>query len=88
MIYAPYATIYGRRNIYLISLPIFTLGSLGAALAPNFIALFILRLVQAAGSSAVLSVGAGSITDLYPRRHRGSAMGLYYGMILIGKTVL
>lgn len=36
----------GRKPIYLISLPIFTLGSLGVALSPSLTALIITRIIQ------------------------------------------
>lgn len=49
----------GRRPIYLLSLPIFALGSLGVALSNSLAALIVTRIIQGAGSSAVLSVGAG-----------------------------
>ncbi|KAK4701114.1 hypothetical protein P7C70_g5122, partial [Phenoliferia sp. Uapishka_3] len=78
LIWAPFSGVYGRKPIYIISLPIFTLGSLGVALSPN---------LTGAGSSAVLSVGAGTIGDLYPRERRGKAMGLFYSGVLIGPSV-
>ncbi|KAL8292498.1 hypothetical protein RQP46_001110 [Phenoliferia psychrophenolica] len=40
LIWAPYSGVYGRRPIYLISLPIYTLGSLGVALSPTLTGLF------------------------------------------------
>ena len=84
LLWAPYAGLYGRRPIYLLSLPIFTLGSLGVALAPSLGILILTRIIQGAGSSAVLSVGAGTIGDLYPRATRGSGMGLFYMGVLVG----
>lgn len=41
--------------------------------------LILCRVIQGIGSSAVLSVGAGTIGDLYPREERGTAMGYFYG---------
>ena len=34
--------------------------------------------MQALGSSPVLSIGAGTISDIYPKQERGTAMGLFY----------
>ncbi|ORY88374.1 major facilitator superfamily domain-containing protein, partial [Leucosporidium creatinivorum] len=87
LLWAPYAGLYGRRPIYLVSLPIYTLGSLGVALSNSLAALIITRIIQGAGSSAVLSVGAGTIGDLYPRHRRGAAMGYFYSGILIGPAL-
>lgn len=83
LMWAPYAGVYGRKAVYMVSLPIFTLSSLGVALSPNLVSLFVMRCFQGVGSSAVLSVGAGSIGDLYPRSRRGGAMGWFYSGILV-----
>jgi MFS family permease len=42
---------------------------------------------QAIGSSSVLSVGAGSIGDIYRPTERGRAMGVYYAGALIGPAL-
>lgn len=55
------AGLYGRRPIYLVSLPIFTLGSMGVALSNSLAALIATRILAGIGSSAVLSVGAGEL---------------------------
>jgi MFS family permease len=39
------------------------------------------------GSSAVLSVGAGSLADMFEVRERGRKLGLYYGMPMLGPTL-
>lgn len=49
--------------------------------------LILMRLVQAIGSSAVLSVGAGSLADMYEKHERGAKMGLYYGVPLLGPSL-
>ncbi|KAJ8291748.1 Itaconate transport protein [Rhodotorula toruloides] len=84
LVWAPYSGIYGRKPIYVISLPIFALGCLGTALSKSLSALIVTRIIQALGSSPVLSVGAGTIGDLYPKHERGTAMGLFYLGILVG----
>ncbi|BGP35424.1 hypothetical protein JCM10296v2_007262 [Rhodotorula toruloides] len=84
LVWAPYSGIYGRKPIYVISLPIFALGCLGTALSKSLSALIVTRVIQALGSSPVLSVGAGTIGDLYPKHERGTAMGLFYLGILVG----
>ncbi|KAF9548020.1 hypothetical protein EC957_007303 [Mortierella hygrophila] len=68
----------GRRPIYLISMFIFILGSIFAALAHNIWVFFFMRFIQAVGSSSVLAVGGGSLSDVFHSSERGSAFGLYY----------
>ncbi|GAA5915376.1 hypothetical protein JCM6882_000236 [Rhodosporidiobolus microsporus] len=82
--WAPYAGVYGRRPIYIVSLPIFALGSLGCALSQSLAALIVTRIIQGIGSCSVLSVGAGTIGDLYRKEQRGSAMGFFYLGVLVG----
>ncbi|KAF9096776.1 hypothetical protein BGX23_010464 [Mortierella sp. AD031] len=68
----------GRRPIYLISMFIFILGSVFAAISHNIWVFFFMRLIQAVGSSSVLAVGGGSLSDVFHSSERGSAFGLYY----------
>ncbi|BGP20130.1 hypothetical protein JCM10213_000786 [Rhodosporidiobolus nylandii] len=82
--WSPYAGLYGRRPIYVLSLPIFVLGSMGVALSQTLAQLIVTRIIQGIGSCSVLSVGAGTIGDLYPREQRGAAMGSFYLGVLVG----
>ncbi|GAA5992480.1 hypothetical protein JCM10908_000839 [Rhodotorula pacifica] len=84
LIWAPYSGVYGRRPIYLLSLPIFAVGCVGTALSHSLAALILTRTIQAFGASPVLSIGAGTISDLYPKHERGTAMGLFYLGALVG----
>ena len=59
-------------------MPVFALGCLGTALSHSLGALIATRILQAFGSSPVLSIGAGTIGDLYQKDERGAAMGLFY----------
>ncbi|KAG0318150.1 hypothetical protein BGZ99_005841 [Dissophora globulifera] len=69
---------YGRRPIYLVSMMIFILGSLLAAISHNVWVFFVMRGIQAFGASSVLSVGGGSLSDIFHSGERGSAFGLFY----------
>lgn len=84
LVFAPYASYYGRRPVYLLSLPLYSLGSIGVALSDSLVSLILTRILQAFGASSVLSVGAGTIGDLYRPTERGSAMALFYAFVLLG----
>ncbi|KAJ2607084.1 hypothetical protein EV177_005726 [Coemansia sp. RSA 1804] len=75
---------FGRKIVYITSMLVFTCGSIGCALSKNLTALIISRIIQAAGSSAVQGSGAGTISDIYPREQRGTALGIYYLGPLLG----
>ncbi|KAF7981044.1 hypothetical protein HWV62_35498 [Athelia sp. TMB] len=79
--------LHGRRPVYLYSLPFLCLGSIGVALAQNVPSLMILRFIQAFGASAGLSVGSGAIGDVYKLEERGTAMGIFFGAILLGPAL-
>jgi hypothetical protein len=70
----------GRRPVYLTVLPIFTLGSLGVALARTVPQLMLFRVMQAFGGGGGMSVGAGVITDIYRLEERGSAIGFFFAV--------
>ncbi|KAI9500966.1 major facilitator superfamily domain-containing protein [Coemansia spiralis] len=74
----------GRKPVYALSMIIYTCGSIGCALSHNLAALIASRVVQSAGSSAVQGAGAGTISDIYPREQRGTALGIYYLGPLLG----
>ncbi|KAF8453730.1 major facilitator superfamily domain-containing protein [Kalaharituber pfeilii] len=81
--------INGRRTVYILSFLSFTIFCLAAAVAPTSqIWFLILMRIGAGGSaSAVLSVGAGTIADIFEVRERGQAVGWFYLGPLIGPLI-
>jgi MFS family permease len=72
----------GRRRVYLISLPISIIGSLGVAAAKNMPELLFWRIWQCAGASPGLAVGAAVIGDVFKLEERGTAMGFFLAVSL------
>lgn len=66
-----------RKIIYIVSLLIFAFASLGCCFVQNIWVLVALRCMQAAGASAT-TLGAGTISDLYPVEKRGYALQIQY----------
>ncbi|KAI0713732.1 MFS general substrate transporter [Earliella scabrosa] len=85
--WATYSGTYGRRAVFLRSLPCLCLGSIGVATARKVPILMFWRVVQAFGSSSGMSVGAGVIGDIYRLEERGSAMGIFFGASLFGPAI-
>lgn len=52
-----FADAWGRRPIYLTTLAVYLGTCIGCALAPNYPALLVLRMLQAFGSSSVIAIG-------------------------------
>ncbi|GLB35682.1 putative MFS general substrate transporter [Lyophyllum shimeji] len=84
---AAYSTFYGRRPIYLVSLPLLCIGSFGVARSQSVAELMVWRFVQAFGASPGMSVGAGAIGDIYRLEERGQAMGIFFAASLLGPAL-
>ncbi|KAJ1957932.1 Dityrosine transporter 1 [Dipsacomyces acuminosporus] len=78
---------FGRKPIYAVSMLIYACGSIGCACSKSLPALIATRVIQSAGASAVQGAGAGTVSDIYPRHQRGTAMGIYNLGPLLGPCV-
>ncbi|KAK4096576.1 major facilitator superfamily transporter [Parathielavia hyrcaniae] len=78
LFWASFADWKGRRPLYLISIAIYIGANvLLAAVPANYGALVFLRIVQAFGSAAVVSMGAGSVADTTEPKRRAFAMSIF-----------
>lgn len=68
---------FGRRRLFLTGLGVFTIGSLGCALAPAFNVLLIFRGVQAIGGAAMLPATLSILNVEFDKNQRGLALGLW-----------
>ncbi|KAJ7579252.1 major facilitator superfamily domain-containing protein [Mycena floridula] len=87
LLWASLSEIKGRRTVYLISLAILVVGSIGVAMSQNVGTVIGLRIMQAAGSSAVMALGAGTLADVFDTHERGAKLGIYYGAPLVGSSL-
>ena len=71
---------FGRKKIYLVGLAIFTLASLGAGLATWGPLLISARAVQGVGAAFITPTALAIIADVFPRRERGLALGIWAGV--------
>lgn len=67
---------YGRRNIYLLDVALFGVGSLIAALAPNFGVLLVARAIQATGAGGIFPTVNAIVGDTFRKERRGLAFGI------------
>ncbi|KAK1730231.1 major facilitator superfamily transporter [Colletotrichum acutatum] len=78
LFWASFADWKGRRPLYIISLSIYIVANILLAVVPaNYGALVFLRIVQAFGSAAVVSMGAGTVADVTPPKERAFAMSIF-----------
>jgi EmrB/QacA subfamily drug resistance transporter len=68
---------FGRKRLFIVSLGLFALGSLFAALSPTLPVLVASRVVQGLGGGALAPVGMAMIYELFPPDRRGTALGIW-----------
>jgi DHA2 family multidrug resistance protein-like MFS transporter len=67
--------IVGYKRVYMAGLVVFTLASLGCALAPTLPLLVVARVVQGFGGAGVMSVNTALIRFIFPRAELGRGLG-------------
>lgn len=78
---------FGRKETFQFGIAAFALGSLIAALAPNFLVFLLGRAVQAVGAGGIFPITAAQIAATYPPEERGKAMG-WIGIAFGSGTIL
>lgn len=73
--------------VYLLSVALFTLGSAIVAVSRTIGLVIGMRILQGAGSSAVIAIGAATLADIYEPHQRGTMMGVYYSAPLLGPSL-
>jgi EmrB/QacA subfamily drug resistance transporter len=71
---------YGRRLVFLVGVAIFTLASIGCALAPDAHLLVAARAVQGVGAALLTPASLALLSANFPDNERGQAIGLWAGL--------
>ena len=74
-VYGKFGDLWGRRTLFLIAIGLFTVASVGAALAPDFGWLVFWRGVQGLGGGGLMILSQAIIADIVPARERARYMG-------------
>ncbi len=75
---------FGRKRMFLAGLSLFTLASLGAALAPSIEALIAARAIQGFGAAIVTPLTLTLLAEAFPGEKRGMALGIWSGVSGMG----
>lgn len=75
-IFAKLADIYGRKGFYLGGMVIFLTGSVLGGISDSMGQLVFFRMIQGLGAGAVAPAAIAMISDLFPVKDRGKAMGM------------
>ena len=82
-----WATLIGRRNFYLASFVIFTIGSILVGMAHTFPELIICRIIQGIGGGSMVPLSQAIIRETFPKKEQGMAMALFSMGILLAPAV-
>lgn len=74
----------GKKKIYMTGFVVFTLGSALCGLSPGVYWLIGFRVLQAVGAAMIMALGAAILTEAFPPRERGKAMGIIGAIVSVG----
>ncbi len=74
--------ILGRKLVYVTGFFVFVAAAALAGSADSFILIIVAKVIQGVGSAAIQANGMAMITQVFPEKERGRALGLY--MTIIG----
>ncbi len=77
----------GNKNLYAVSLALFTLSSALCGMAWNNDSLVLFRVLQGIGAGVLLPVSMAIMYEAFPIQQRGFAMGLYGVGVTIGPAI-
>jgi EmrB/QacA subfamily drug resistance transporter len=90
-IYGKFGDIFGRRELFLIAIALFTMASLGAALSTNFWEFVVFRGIQGLGGGGLMILSQAIIADIVPAKDRAKylgPMGAVFGVCAIAGPLL
>lgn len=76
-LYGKLSDLFGRKNMLLIAVSIFLIGSALSGLSQNMLQLAIFRAVQGVGAGGLMSLVLAAIGDVVPPRERGKYQGVF-----------
>ncbi|KUJ21783.1 MFS general substrate transporter [Mollisia scopiformis] len=85
--WGPLSDTKGRRITFIGTFAVYLVACFGLAFSNDFASLMIFRGIQAAGSAATISVGAGVIGDITTAQERGGLIGVFGGIRMMGQSI-
>lgn len=78
---------WGKRNVFMLGMALFTLSSIVIHFVRSIEALLIVRILQGVASAMLFSTNMAIVAQAYPKERRGKAMGLATAVVYIGLAV-
>src|ERR671924_1969267 len=79
--------LFGRKRAYVAGFAVFTLASLGAGFSADGTQLILWRILQGIGGAAIFANAAALVTDAFPKRQLGLAMGTNTMVAAVGLVI-
>jgi len=76
--------IHGRKKIFVLGYTLFTLGLMLCSLSQSLTQLILSRIVQGIGGAMNMALSIALVTDAFPGRERGKALGITTSVFAIG----
>ncbi|BGP42886.1 hypothetical protein JCM10449v2_006898 [Rhodotorula kratochvilovae] len=87
MVWSAISEVSGRKYCYISSMVIYVVGTVVCSQAPSMGVFLAGRVLQSLGGSAALSLGGGTLADMYDVHERGTKFGIYYACPLLGPAI-
>src|SRR5215510_1720899 len=72
-----WSALLGRKRLYLLSLVLFTLGSILAGTAQTFTQMLLYRVLQGIGGGSLMPLSQAILRETYPPEEQGLAMAIF-----------
>ncbi|KAJ5689601.1 hypothetical protein N7462_003993 [Penicillium macrosclerotiorum] len=82
-----FSDVIGRRAIFIGTFIVYIIANVALGVSTNYGQLMAFRALQAAGSAATISIGAGVIGDITTSAERGSLVGIFGGVRMLGQGI-
>jgi len=79
--------LFGRKRAYVLGFAFFTIASLGAGFSADGTQLILWRILQGIGGAAIFANAAALVTDAFPKRQLGLAMGTNTMVAAVGLVI-
>ncbi|OJJ48830.1 hypothetical protein ASPZODRAFT_90739 [Penicilliopsis zonata CBS 506.65] len=87
LFWGSFSDVTGRRPIFIGTFIVYLLANIALGVSDNYAELMVFRAMQAAGSAATISIGAGVIGDITTSAERGSLVGIFGGVRMLGQGI-
>ncbi|KAM0315427.1 hypothetical protein ACHAPQ_011590 [Fusarium lateritium] len=87
LLLAPLSELYGRLVIYYYCNLVYIAFTLGCTFSTNDAMFLAFRIICGCAASGPMSVGGGTVADLFPQKERGKAMSLFTVGPLLGPVI-